>query len=100
MSDQLTEAYADLIEGSYDCPDRIVLNAYFRMGHSAGGFRSWWRQLHGSDDNLDKSQQFYALLFNQFDVIRNHVFLYFQLMIFILPDQLLKNPLLSAPPLF
>ena len=55
MSDQLTKAYADLIEGSYDCPDRIVLNAYFWMGHSAGGFRSWWRQLHGSDDNLDKS---------------------------------------------
>lgn len=55
MSDQLTETYADLLEGSYDCPDRIVLNAYFGMGHSAGGFRSWWRQLHGSDENLDKS---------------------------------------------
>jgi len=55
MSDQLTEAYADLIEGSYDCPDRIVLNAYFGMGHSPGGFRSWWRQLYGNDDNLDKA---------------------------------------------
>lgn len=55
MSDQLTEAYADLIEGSYDCPDRIVLNAYFGMGHSPGGFRSWWRQLYGTDENLDKS---------------------------------------------
>jgi hypothetical protein len=54
MSDQLTEAYVDLIEGSYDCPDRIVLNAYFRMGHSAAGFRSWWRRLHGSDEDLDK----------------------------------------------
>ncbi len=55
MSDRLTEAYADLIEGSYDCPDRIVLNAYFRMGHSAAGFRSWWRCLHGSDKDLDKT---------------------------------------------
>lgn len=55
MSDQLTEAYADLIEGSYDCPDRIVLNAYFGMGHSPGGFRSWWRQMYGTDDNLDKT---------------------------------------------
>jgi hypothetical protein len=55
MSDQLTEAYADLIEGSYDCPDRIVLNAYFRMGHSPGGFRSWWRQLYGTDEELDKT---------------------------------------------
>jgi hypothetical protein len=55
MSDQLTEAYADLIEGSYDCPDRIVLNAYFGMGHSPGGFRSWWRQLYGTDDDLNKT---------------------------------------------
>ncbi|MCJ7702020.1 MAG: hypothetical protein MUO62_10585 [Anaerolineales bacterium] len=55
MSDQLTEAYADLIEGSYDCPDRIVLNAYFGMGHSPGGFRSWWRRLYGTDDDLDKT---------------------------------------------
>lgn len=55
MSDQLTENYADLIEGSYDCPDRIVLNAYFRVGHSPGGFRSWWRRLYGSDEDLDKS---------------------------------------------
>jgi hypothetical protein len=23
----------------YDCVDRIVLNAYFRMGHGVGGFR-------------------------------------------------------------
>lgn len=55
MSDQLTEAYAELIEGSYECPDRIVLNAYFRRGHSPAGFRSWWRRMQGSDDNLDKT---------------------------------------------
>ena len=35
------------------CADRIVLNAYFRMAHSAGGFRIWWRALNGSDDDLD-----------------------------------------------
>jgi hypothetical protein len=34
--------------------DRIVLNAYFSLGHNPGGFRSWWRRLHhGSDDELD-----------------------------------------------
>jgi hypothetical protein len=32
---------------------RIVLNAYFRMGVTGGGFRTWWRELYGSDDNLD-----------------------------------------------
>jgi hypothetical protein len=36
-------------------PDRIVLNAYFRMGHDPGGFRSWWRALSGSDETLDNT---------------------------------------------
>jgi hypothetical protein len=54
MDDQITEIYADLLTGHYDCPDRIVLNAYFRMGHTSGGFRTWWRALYGNDDNLDK----------------------------------------------
>jgi hypothetical protein len=55
MDDQLTELYSDLLAGQYDCPDRIVLNAFFRMGHTPGGFRTWWRALHGNDDNLDKT---------------------------------------------
>lgn len=54
MIDQLTEMYSDLMEGSYDCADRIVLNAYFGLGHSPGGFRNWWRRLFGSDENLNK----------------------------------------------
>jgi hypothetical protein len=54
MDDQITEIYADLLTGHYDCPDRIVLNAFFRMGHTSGGFRTWWRALYGNDDNLDK----------------------------------------------
>jgi hypothetical protein len=33
MPDSLSDRYADLLTGSYDCVDRIVLNAYFRMGH-------------------------------------------------------------------
>src|SRR5881628_3960267 len=55
MPDALSEHYADLLEGSYDCVDRIVLNAYFRMGHSPGGFRVWWRALTGSDETLQNS---------------------------------------------
>src|SRR5271167_4316413 len=35
--------------------DRIILNAYFRMGHSPGGFHVWWRALTGSDDTLDNT---------------------------------------------
>jgi hypothetical protein len=33
MTDGLSTLYQDLLGGSYDCVDRIVLNAYFRMGH-------------------------------------------------------------------
>jgi hypothetical protein len=49
MTDGLSTLYRDLLSGSYDCVDRIVLNAYFRMGHDPGGFRVWWRapDLHG-----------------------------------------------------
>ena len=54
--DEYSDYYADLLDNTYDCVDRIVLNAYFRMGQSAGGFRTWWRQLMGSDDNFSKSQ--------------------------------------------
>ena len=54
--DEFTERYADLVTGSYDCVDRIVLNAYFPLGHNPGGFRVWWRRLHDdSDELLDNS---------------------------------------------
>ena len=53
--DGLSTRYQDLLTGSYDCVDRIVLNAYFGMGHNPGGFRCWWRALTGSDDTLDNA---------------------------------------------
>jgi hypothetical protein len=37
MVDEFTERYADLLTGSYDCVDRIVLNAYFRSGTTRAG---------------------------------------------------------------
>jgi hypothetical protein len=53
--DDFSERYGDLLTGSYDCVDRVVLNAYFPVGHNPGGFRCWWRRLHGSDDQLDNT---------------------------------------------
>jgi len=53
MTDELTAAYGDLLDGTYDCVDRIVLNADDPLCHSAGGFRTWWRRLTGSDADLD-----------------------------------------------
>jgi hypothetical protein len=55
MADRLTDLYQALLDGTYDCVDRMVLNAYFRPGHNAGGFRVWWRRLTGSDVGLDNA---------------------------------------------
>jgi hypothetical protein len=56
MADELTERYRDLLQGSYDCVDRIVLNAYSTLCYSAGGFRQWWRRLmDGSGEHLDNA---------------------------------------------
>ena len=55
MADDFAERYRDLLTGSYDCVDRIVLNAYYPLGHSPGGFRTWWRRCarRDSDAELD-----------------------------------------------
>ena len=50
MADDFSGRYGDLLTGSYDCVDRIVLNAYFPLGHNPGGFRTWWRRLIGGSD--------------------------------------------------
>jgi hypothetical protein len=52
--DDFTAYHLELLDGRYDCVDRIVLNGYFSMGQQGGGFRTWWRQLTGSDDTLDQ----------------------------------------------
>jgi hypothetical protein len=57
MPDELFARYSNLLTGSYDCVDRIVLNAYFSLGHSPGGFRTWWRRWHDDgDDSLDNAR--------------------------------------------
>ncbi len=40
-TDEFSEYYSDYLDGTYDCADRIVLNGYFRLGCSPGGFRTW-----------------------------------------------------------
>ena len=55
-SDQFSQRYSDLVTGSYDCVDRIVLNAFFPLGYNPGGLRVWWRRLHDdSDAELDNT---------------------------------------------
>jgi hypothetical protein len=56
MTDELSKRYGELLAGAYDCVDRIVLNAYFSLGHNPGGFRVWWRRLHdNSEEQLDNT---------------------------------------------
>lgn len=55
-SDAFSVRYAELIESSYDCVDRIVINAYNPLLQQAGGFRHWWRQWQGSDEGLATAQ--------------------------------------------
>jgi hypothetical protein len=55
MADELSDVYRDLLAGSYDCVDRVILNGYYRMGHEPAGFRLWWRRLAGSDETLDNN---------------------------------------------
>jgi DNA-binding transcriptional ArsR family regulator len=53
--DPLSQHYADRLEGVYDCIDRLTINAYFPIAQAPGGFRTWWRDLFESDDNLDNN---------------------------------------------
>ncbi|GBE68347.1 hypothetical protein MFM001_48090 [Mycobacterium sp. MFM001] len=54
--DEFSLRYSDLVTGSYDCVDRIVLNAFYPLGYHPGGLRTWWRRLHGdSDAELDNT---------------------------------------------
>ena len=56
MADGLGALYQDLLTGSCDCVDRIVLNGYFRPGHHAGGFRIWWHNLTGGVETLHNTR--------------------------------------------
>ena len=56
MADDFSLRYGDLLTGSYDCVDRIVLNAFFPLGYHPGGLRVWWRRWHDdSDAELDNT---------------------------------------------
>ena len=73
MTDLFSERCGDLLTGSYDCVDRIVVNAYFSLGHSPGGFRVWWRRLHADgDERLDNAHLMGSLAASPAASVRPH----------------------------
>ena len=50
--DAFSAYHAHLIEGSYDCVDRLVVNCYYQLGQTGGGFRTFWRRWKGDDRRL------------------------------------------------
>lgn len=44
--DDFSTYLADLLQGTYDCVDRIALRGYFPMGQTSGGLLTWWNQLY------------------------------------------------------
>lgn len=53
--DQISQHYSEILDGTYECADRIVINGFYPPGHNGGGFRTFWRLLEGSDDKLDNN---------------------------------------------
>jgi hypothetical protein len=53
--DALTTHYSLLLEGEYDCIDRIVLNAYCPMLLVPGGVRNWYRLMEGDDKDMSNN---------------------------------------------
>jgi len=45
LPDEFSSYVAGLLDGRYDCVDRIVLNGYFLMGQTSGGLLTWWNEL-------------------------------------------------------
>ena len=55
FEDELSQYYSKIIDATYECADRIVINGYYRPGYSGGGFRKWRTLLKGSDDDPDNN---------------------------------------------
>lgn len=54
--DEFAKYYQSLIQATYDCVDRLVINAYYPLGQTGGGFRAWWRNWQGSDQGLSNGK--------------------------------------------
>jgi hypothetical protein len=51
--DDFSQYHAELLDGIYDCVDRIVLNAFFPLGQTGGGMRRNHRPSAGLKNSQD-----------------------------------------------
>ena len=63
--DDFTTYYASLLDGAYTCVDRIVVDAYYPLGQTAGGFRTWWRTFQRDDELTTKHLLRFAARFSR-----------------------------------
>jgi len=52
--DDFSDYVGDLLTGTYDCVDRILLRGYFPLGQTSGGLLRWWEQLHPGVELTEK----------------------------------------------
>jgi hypothetical protein len=65
VTDDLTRDLPDLLEGHYDCMDRISLNGYFRPGSTSGGLLKWWNSLTGGAPLTEEKLRGFAGTFSR-----------------------------------
>jgi hypothetical protein len=63
--DDLTHELSGLLEGHYDCMDRITLNGFFRMGSTSGGLLKWWNALTGGEPLTEDKLRAFAGTFSR-----------------------------------
>ncbi len=48
--DDFSSYVSELLSGSYDCADRVVVRGYFPLGQTSGGLLTWWNKLRPGEE--------------------------------------------------
>lgn len=64
-TDDLTRELSELLEGHYDCMDRIALNGFFPLGSTSGGLLTWWNALTGREPLDEKKLRAFSGTFSR-----------------------------------
>jgi hypothetical protein len=59
-SDAFTTYLGEMLEGTYDCAERIALRGYFPLGQTSGGLLTWWNRLRPGQPLREESLRAFA----------------------------------------